>query len=79
MLPYVCNFLSIGCDFTRWGIDGDRNRVSSENYASEWNTSIWHAATRNNETGKETDQVEEDLLRFRAPNSTAVWKFSWWL
>ena len=22
MLPYACNFLSIGCDFTRWGIDG---------------------------------------------------------
>jgi|SRR6218665_629741 len=28
MLPYACNFVSIGCDFTRWGIDGDRNRVS---------------------------------------------------
>jgi len=28
MLPYACDFLSIGCDFTRWGIDGDRNRVS---------------------------------------------------
>src|SRR6218665_1686439 len=28
MLPYAYNFLSIGCDFTRWGIDGDRNRVS---------------------------------------------------
>jgi len=28
MLPYACNFLSIGCEFTRWGIDGDRNRVS---------------------------------------------------
>ena len=22
------NFLSIGCDFTRWGVDGDRKRVS---------------------------------------------------
>ena len=28
MLPYACNFISIGCDFTRWGIDGDGNRVS---------------------------------------------------
>jgi len=27
MLPCACNFLSIGCDFTRWGKDGDRNRV----------------------------------------------------
>jgi len=22
LLPYVCNFLSIGCDFTRWGLMG---------------------------------------------------------
>jgi len=28
MLPYACNFLSIGCDFTRWGIDRDRNKIS---------------------------------------------------
>jgi len=28
--PYACNFLSSGCDFTRWGIDGDRNRVSPD-------------------------------------------------
>ena len=25
---YACDFLSIGCDFMRWGIDGNRNRVS---------------------------------------------------
>src|SRR6218665_1835745 len=24
LLPFACNFLSIGCDFTWWGLDGDR-------------------------------------------------------
>jgi len=28
ILPYACNFLSIGCDFTMWGMNGDRNRIS---------------------------------------------------
>jgi len=29
MLSYACNLLFIGFDFTRWGIDGDINRVST--------------------------------------------------
>jgi len=37
MLPYACNFSSIGCDSTRWGIDGDRNRVPP-GYASSGDT-----------------------------------------
>jgi len=37
LLPYACNFVSIGSDFTRWGIDGDRNRVSPR-YASSGDT-----------------------------------------
>ena len=28
-MPYACNFLSIIYHFTRWGIDEDRNRLSS--------------------------------------------------